>query len=166
VRILFTGYAPVHFKCFEPLMYRLMGIDNMMWVLTEDNEAIPTLDVDLWFVAHTTPKAFPRSYKKCIQIFHGMSFRNLNAREAGLGKDAYFLIGPHQRKLFEGLGEDPERLYNVGFPKTDKLLSPEPRVEVENPKRVACGVVRTHGGEIQLDGDGTRSGVRQPPRRD
>jgi hypothetical protein len=83
VRILFTGYAPVHFKCFEPLMYRLMGIDNMMWVLTEDNEAIPTLDVDLWFVAHTTPKAFPRSYKKCIQIFHGMSFRNLNAREAG-----------------------------------------------------------------------------------
>ena len=152
--VLFTGYAPVHYACFRPLhaeleriegvdvrvaggtrrrgddgeyvydadaMYGPFGIDAAS-VLTVDELA--ELDVDALFCANTNAIA-PRSAGRTIEIFHGLSFRNLCVREENAGKDAYFLLGPYMRRAFARSGlldaGDP-RGVAVGFPKTDPLL--------------------------------------------
>ncbi|HEY3018619.1 MAG TPA: CDP-glycerol glycerophosphotransferase family protein [Solirubrobacteraceae bacterium] len=152
--VLFTGYAPVHYACFRPLhaeLERLEGVDVRVaggtrrrgedgeWiydpeamyapfgieaadVLTVDE--IAERDVDLLFCANT--KAItPRSAQRTIEIFHGLSFRNLCVRDENAGKDAYFLLGPYMRRAFASCGllafDDP-RAVPVGFPKTDPLL--------------------------------------------
>jgi hypothetical protein len=152
--VLFTGYAPVHYACFRPLhealgrehdvevrlaggtrtkledgtyaydpvaMFGPFGVDAGT-VLTVDELA--ETDVDVLFCANT--KAIrPRSADRTIEIFHGMSFRNLAVREENAGKDAYFLLGPYMRRAFAERGllapGDP-RAVEVGFPKTDRLL--------------------------------------------
>jgi hypothetical protein len=152
--VLFTGYAPVHYACFRPLhreLERMDGVEVLLAggtrsrgpdgeyvydraamyapfgigldrVLTVDE--IAGRDVDLLFCANT--KAIrPGSAERTIEIFHGVSFRNLAVREENADKDVYFLVGPYMRRAFAGRGllaEDDPRGVAVGFPKTDALL--------------------------------------------
>jgi hypothetical protein len=151
--VLFTGYAPVHFACFRPLFERLWpmpGVDvrvsggsRMMtpFVVRFDHEAMyapfqlppgsvlpfdeaKEMDFDVLFTAHTG-RIQPRSFGTSIQLFHGMSFRNMAIREENVGFDHYFLLGPYMRRGFESRGllkpGDPAAL-DIGFPKTDRLL--------------------------------------------
>jgi hypothetical protein len=152
--VLFTGYAPVHYACFRPLhaalaresdvevrvaggtrtkldlgtysydaeaMFAPFGLDPSTVLTVEE---IADLDVDVLFCANT--KAIrPRSAERTIEIFHGMSFRNLAVREENTGKDAYFVLGPYMRRAFAERGLLPTgdpRAVEVGFPKTDRLL--------------------------------------------
>src|SRR3954454_24823057 len=152
--VLFTGYAPVHYACFRPLheaLARESGIEVRLaagtrpkldlgtyaydpqamfgpFGVNEDEvltvEEIAELDVDVLFCANT--KAIrPRSARRTIEIFHGMSFRNLAVREENSGKDAYFVLGPYMRRAFaerDLLPVGDPRAVPVGFPKTDRLL--------------------------------------------
>jgi len=153
--VLFTGYAPVHYACFRPLHLALdamPGIEvrvaggNRSRVGEEgeyvyDSEAmygpfgvgpeqilgvdeIAERDFDVLVCANTTAIP-PRSAARTVEIFHGVSFRNLAVREENAGKDAYFLLGPYMRRAFAERGllpSDDPRAVSVGFPKTDRLL--------------------------------------------
>lgn len=131
-RVLFTGYAPVHFVCFRPLFEALRSLPGVEasvsgGLRTRDGDSyhydtqglyggfglpqdsvleideIADLDVDVLFVANTKPIR-PRSAGATIQIFHGMSFRNRSIREENTGCDHYFLLGPYMRRAFESRG--------------------------------------------------------------
>jgi hypothetical protein len=153
--VLFTGYAPVHYACFRPLQRELERVDGVEVLLsggtrsrTEDGsyrydragmfapfgvdpdavlpvDELDERDVDL-VVCSNTKAILPRSATRVVEIFHGLSFRNLSVREENAGKDAYFLVGPYMRRAFteRGLleGDDDPRGVSVGFPKTDALL--------------------------------------------
>ena len=122
LRILFTGYAPVHFLCFRPLYERLLKVHNAevfvsggLEVETESGVAYDTKamyspfglpkekalsvpqireqDFDVLFVGNTKP-ILPRSVETRVQIFHGISFRNRAIRPDNEGYDYYFIIGP------------------------------------------------------------------------
>jgi hypothetical protein len=153
MRVLFTGYAPVHFLCFKPLyerlirmpgvevslsggvrqrseqgrsfdtaaLYRPLGVpDSAMLSVPEIKER----EFDLLFCANT--KALkPARVGQTIQIFHGMSFRNLAIREDNLGYDHYFVLGPYMLRGFAERGllaSDDPRVAKIGFMKTDRLL--------------------------------------------
>ena len=151
---LFTGHAPVHFACVRPLydwlvnhpsvdmfvsggleserdgmtiydeaaMYGPMGVPSEHVLPVEE---IRERDFDIIFGANTT-LLLPRSVKRRIQIFHGMSFRNRAVRDKNLGCDHYFLIGPYMRRQFESAGlfsEHDPRAVPIGFLKTDRLLN-------------------------------------------
>src|SRR3954466_6025190 len=105
-RILFTGYAPVHFACFRPLYERFRLLPDTEVLVsgglrrTDESGAarhdtaalyesfdlppdvvarstrLPDLDVDI-LVCASTQSPRPRSYGQPVQIFHGTSFRNL-----------------------------------------------------------------------------------------
>jgi CDP-glycerol glycerophosphotransferase (TagB/SpsB family) len=131
-RILFTGYAPVHFLCFQPLYEQLREIDGYEVHLSgglrtkngEDwdyDEAglyspfdvapnsvrlvseIADSEYDVLFAANTK-MIQPRNVEKKIQIFHGISFRNKAVREENASADHYFLVGPYMRRKFEERG--------------------------------------------------------------
>lgn len=156
VRVLFTGYAPVHFLCFRPLferlarapgvevrlsgglrsktpegylfderaMYAPLGVapDHVLPV-----DAIRDQHFDVLFSAHTS-LILPRRADLRIQIFHGISFRNMAIREKNMTCDRYFLVGPYMRRQFVETGlfrsGDP-RAVPIGFMKTDRLLNGE-----------------------------------------
>src|SRR5262245_22763498 len=129
--VLFTGYAPVHFVCFQPLYERLLwsceydvflsgglrsdgddGLRHDARALYEQFglppervltvEEIETRDFDVLFAANTK-LIEPRSAGTRVQIFHGVSFRNKSVRDENMGCDHYFVIGPYmQRKFVEG----------------------------------------------------------------
>ncbi|HZN40836.1 MAG TPA: CDP-glycerol glycerophosphotransferase family protein [Planctomycetota bacterium] len=129
--ILFTGYAPVHFVCFQPLYERLLrsseydvflsgglrsegedGVRHDAHAMYEQFgvpahrvlpvEEIQTRDFDVLFAANTK-LIEPRSVGTRVQIFHGVSFRNKSVRDENMGCDHYFVIGPYQhRKFVEG----------------------------------------------------------------
>lgn len=128
MRILFSGYAPVHFVCFKPLYERLRmmpgvevyvsgGIrsgekpdfsydEKSMYApfdLPADRvlsvAAIRELDFDVLFTAHTR-LIMPRSVGKTIQVFHGISFRNKAVRPENMSCDHYFLVGPYMQRRF------------------------------------------------------------------
>ena len=153
--MLFTGYAPVHYACFRPLQRELEAVGGVDVLLAggtrsraEDGsyrydragmfapfgvdpdtvlpvDDLAELDVDL-VVCANTKAILPRFTERVVEIFHGLSFRNLSVREENAGKDAYFLVGPYMRRAFteRGLleGDDDPRGVSVGFPKTDALL--------------------------------------------
>jgi hypothetical protein len=102
-RLLFTGYAPVHFICFRPIYERLRrmpGVDVFVsgGQMEDAAEAVSARDLyrpfripprrvltldairkqrfDLVFCAHVSGY-FPRSDNGRVQIFHGLSFRNM-----------------------------------------------------------------------------------------
>lgn len=130
-RVLFTGYAPVHFLCFRPLHERLVASSEFdVFVsgglrsesdgrLLHDARAlydpfgvpaehvltveqIQEHDFDVLFAANTN-LIEPRSAGTRVQIFHGVSFRNKSVRDENMGCDHYFLIGPYMhRKFVEG----------------------------------------------------------------
>ena len=152
-RILFAGYAPVHFVCFQPLYERLRRVRGVEIVLSGGRAAledgtgkltakqlyapfrvppgqIVELDrmrkqtFDLVFCAHVSGY-FPKDEQERIQLFHGVSFRNMAVRRDVLVYDRLFLTGPYMRRLFteqQMLRDRDPRLVNIGFPKLDKLL--------------------------------------------
>lgn len=153
-RILFTGYAPVHFVCFKPLfdslvnepgvevlvsgglryrdsdglrqhdtagMYDAFGLPPSSVVDVAD---VGEIDVDVLVCSNTKPIK-PRSYGTCIEMFHGLSFRNRAVRTERDSYDRYFVLGPYQhRRLLQRavLHHGDPRGVEIGFPKTDRLL--------------------------------------------
>ena len=132
MKILFAGYAPVHFRCFEPLYRRLRARRDVEVFLSgglrsgskidQDYdaaalyegfdlppgivlpvEAIREMDFDILFSAHTTP-ILPRSADRRIQIFHGVSFRNKAVRPENMAYDNYFVVGPYMLSRFTDAG--------------------------------------------------------------
>jgi len=135
LRVLFTGYAPVHFLCFRPLYERLHEIPGVEIRVSGglrertgegyryDESAlfgplgVPACEVlpldemressaDLLFAANTK-LIEPAQAKKKVQIFHGVSFRNKAVRSANLSADHYFIAGPYMRRRFADAGLMP-----------------------------------------------------------
>ena len=155
-RILFAGYAPVHFVCFQPLYERLRRVRGIEIVLSGGREAFPDgtgrltakqlyapfrvprdrvmeldrmrkQEFDLVFCAHVSGY-FPKEEQERIQLFHGVSFRNMAVRRDVLVYDRLFLTGPYMRRLFteqQMLRDRDPRLVNIGFPKLDRLVNGE-----------------------------------------
>lgn len=126
-RILFTGYAPVHFVCFKPLLDALIdepGIEVLVsgglryrdpdGLRQHDTAAmydpfklppntvvdvaeLPELDVDVLFCSNTKPIK-PRSHKMSVEMFHGLSFRNRAVRTEQDHHDRYLVLGPYQHR--------------------------------------------------------------------
>lgn len=140
VRILFSGYAHVHFLCFQPLYERLRalpGVDISVsggtrtkteegWLydagalyqpfgIPQDQvlsvEQIRERDFDVVFGANTS-LILPRSASTRIQIFHGISYRNKAVRPANMGCDHYFVVGPYMHRRFSEAG-----LFHEGDPR-------------------------------------------------
>lgn len=153
-RILFAGYAPVHFVCFQPLYRQLRRMPGVEVFLSGGREpgpmgegqavtaaelyapfriprahllelpAITAQRFDLVFSAHVSGY-FPKEDKERIQLFHGVSFRNMAIRRDVLVYDRLFLTGPYMRRMFteQQLVRDSDpRLVNIGFPKLDPLV--------------------------------------------
>jgi hypothetical protein len=153
-RILFAGYAPVHFVCFQPLYERLRRLKNVQVMLSGGRDGdgngveplsaarlyapfrVPKSQVveldeirkqtfDIVFCAHVSGY-FPAREEERVQLFHGVSFRNMAVRRDVLVYDRLFVVGPYMRRLFtekQMLRESDPRLVNVGFPKLDRLVN-------------------------------------------
>src|SRR5512134_3894308 len=118
-RVLFSGYAPVHFVCFRPIYERLRRMAGVEVYLsggrdgaTEDEAPLTARELyapfrvprshvleldqmrrqsfDLVFCAHVSGY-FPRDERERIQLFHGVSFRNMAVRRDMLVYDRLFL---------------------------------------------------------------------------
>jgi hypothetical protein len=154
-RLLFAGYAPVHFVCFRPVYERLKDVPGVEFyfsggkVVAETPEGGKVYDAeelyrpfdlprervlplaqmrprafDLVFCAHTSG-FFPRRRCPRVQIFHGVSFRNMAVRERQDQYDAFFIVGPYMRRAFQRrriLPAGDPRAVEVGFPKLDRLV--------------------------------------------
>ena len=153
-RILFAGYAPVHFVCFLPIYRRLARMKGVELFLsggrtvgTEGEgepmtarelyapfrvprrrvlelDALRSKSFDLVFSAHVSGY-FPKEEKERIQLFHGVSFRNMAVRRDVLVYDRLFLTGPYMRRMFTEerlLRPADPRMVDIGFPKLDQLL--------------------------------------------
>jgi hypothetical protein len=129
-RILFAGYAPVHFVCFEPV-YRLLRNDPRLeiWLSggyksVRDAEVSFLLDgfydrfevdrervvpfsqiaqqsFDVLVCAHLSDSLFPREVGRSVQIFHGVSFKNRGIREKALRYDVLCLPGRYHADKYE-----------------------------------------------------------------
>ncbi len=152
-RILFTGYAPVHFVCFRPIYERLCRVPGLTVHLSGDRnkegaeEGVSTA-VDLYrsfrlprghvipleralrgeyemvICAHVSGY-FPRQDRERIQIFHGLSFRNMGVRRDVLIYDHLFITGPYMMRTFQRnrlLRPGDARCLPIGFPKVDRLV--------------------------------------------
>jgi hypothetical protein len=87
-------------------------------------DQITSRSFDLVFCAHVSGY-FPKEDKERIQLFHGVSFRNMAVRRDVLVYDRLFLVGPYMRRLFTDqqlLRDTDSRLVNIGFPKLDRLV--------------------------------------------
>lgn len=126
-RILFCGYAPVHFVCFQPIFRQLSKIS---WIdiyfcggerfkQDSNNKAF---DLQKIFRSFRIPQkkiltpeqmkqqsfdmvicsfvsgAFPKSDRVRIHLFHGVSFRNVAIRRDILIYDKLFVVGPYQMR--------------------------------------------------------------------
>ena len=154
-RILFTGYAPVHVVCFLPV-YRLLRQDPRLEIWfsggflnkTEDGDVhdlrgfydpfeVPTDRIlpyesareqtfDVCVCAHLSTGLLPPGARRSVQIFHGVSFRNLLARDGkALKYDLLCLPGLYHGRLFQRLGlirEQGPHATVTGFPKCDVLV--------------------------------------------
>lgn len=152
-RILFAGYAPVHYVCFKPLYDRLRRLPGVEVTLSGGREgtgpdetpltarqlyqpfripprrvialdAVRRQSFDLVFCAHVSGY-FPKHDEGRIQLFHGVSFRNMAVRRDVLVYDHLFVVGPYMRRLFTDqqlLRETDPRLVPIGFPKLDRLV--------------------------------------------
>lgn len=151
-RIVFAGYAPVHFVCFQPIYERLRRSRDVDVFLSGGREALPgrpaltatqlyapfrvprsrviplsrmrARDFDMVFCAHVSGY-FPRNDHERVQLFHGVSFRNMAVRRDVLVYDHLFTVGPYMRRLFTAqqmLRENDPRLVPIGFPKLDRLV--------------------------------------------
>jgi hypothetical protein len=104
-------------------MYRPFNIpsDRLLSV-----DAIQERSFDVLFSANKKILLPPENVGTRIQIFHGVSFRNRGVRPENLVYDLFFLIGPYMRRKFIDAGlltEHAPRMVEIGFPKTDALLT-------------------------------------------
>jgi hypothetical protein len=149
IRVLFTGYAHVHFVCFRPLFERLrrdpcvevlvsggLRLVDEAGVREHDTQAmyapfglpeesivsmdeLADLDVDILFCANT--KAIkPRSYQESVQLFHGLSFRNRAVRIENDAYDHYFVLGPYMERAFERRG-----IFSRDDPRVERIGFPK-----------------------------------------
>jgi hypothetical protein len=130
LRVLFTGYAPVHFVCFQPLYERLSRLADVQIHVSggmrsrSDGDAGWSYDVRSMYAPFSLPKwsvlsvdeialrdfdvifagntkmILPRSVALRIQIFHGISFRNKAIRPENMECDHYFVVGPYMHRRF------------------------------------------------------------------
>ena len=152
-RILFSGYAPVHFLCFLPVYRRLCQFDDIelslsggFRVIRGDEisyrldgfyepfdvdkghirpvDQVRQEDFDVVVCAHLSDALFPRSTKKTVQIFHGVSFKNLLARDKALAFDFLCLPGRYHLELFQkqGLVRAGRTYLKTGFSKSDSMV--------------------------------------------
>lgn len=153
-RILFTGYAHVHFICFLPIYKILQHNPNVEVFLSGgfrikegtdisfsqkgfynpfevdkskilSIEEIKNQDFDVLVCSHLSDSLFPRSAKKKVQIFHGVSFKNLSVREKALRFDVLCLPGRYHAELYQEQGlvqVGGPRYLVTGFPKADLLV--------------------------------------------
>ena len=152
-RLLFAGYGPVHFVCFRPLYERLRTLPGVeVWFSggreIRMDEGVKEYDLhalyapfdvpknrlltiekmreqkfDMVFSAHTSG-FFPRKRCTRVQIFHGVSFRNMAIRPEQMKHDHFFIIGPYMRRGFMKrriLPKGDRRALEIGFPKLDCL---------------------------------------------
>ena len=156
-RLLFTGYAPVHFVCFQPVYERLRRLPGVQVFLSGGREPggeatadglgpvsarelfrpfrvpadrVLSLDAmrrqrfDMVFCAHVSGY-FPREDGGRVQIFHGLSFRNMAVRRDVLVYDHLFITGPYMQRSFQDqqlLRPTDPRIVPIGFPKVDRLV--------------------------------------------
>lgn len=150
-RILFTAHAPVHYVCFRPVHERLLrepGIE--VWFSGElevpggrardaaalyrpfrippdrilELPAMRRRSFDLVVCCHTHGY-FPSRRCPRVQMFHGLSFRNVAVRKDQLAYDYFFILGPYMRRLFARrrlLPAGDPRALEIGFPKVDRLV--------------------------------------------
>lgn len=156
-RIAFAGYAPVHFLCFLPVYRQLVNDPRVEVFLSggfrkgkgenatyssegfydpfpvDQSKVIPVEqlaqeDFDVLVCAHLSDAFFPRHVKKTVQIFHGVSFKNLAVREKALRYDLLCLPGRYHADLYRqhGLLRDNSSTFLItGFPKADALVNGE-----------------------------------------
>jgi hypothetical protein len=132
-RILFTGYAPVHFLCFLPVYERLRDDPDVnVWFsggfrrkvdggVTYDltgfysSYPVPTdriisveesmlQEFDVVVCAHTSDDLVPPRAKKTVQIYHGVSFKNYAVREKALAFDYLCLPGSYHATRYRDQG--------------------------------------------------------------
>lgn len=153
-RLLFAGYAPVHYVCFRPIDRLLSKVPGLEIHLSggtfgEEREKSRTYDLgalyrpfrirehrlvsldeiskrhyDMVFCAHISG-FFPRSDRVRIQIFHGLSFRNMAVRREALIFDYLFITGPYMMRAFQEnqlVRPNDPRCVPIGFPKVDRLV--------------------------------------------
>jgi len=153
-KILFSGSAWVHFACVLPVYRRLAADPRVEFWLTggfkkgEDGEEAThvldgfyepfkvdlsrvvsvekaaEMDVDVLVAAHKSP-AKPRSMARSVQVFHGVSFKNLGVREKYLKFDHLCLAGPYHGEAYRkrGFVREPGQCLITGVPKMDALVS-------------------------------------------
>ncbi len=153
-RILFTGYAQVHFVCFLPVYqvlakdpdidiflsggfkrkegdsvsYELKGFYDPFPV--DKDHVIPLEQVrsehyDVLVSAHLSDSLFPKSVGKKVQIFHGVSIKNLAVRAKALRYDMLCMPGRYHAEQYMENGlirDDGTECFITGFPKTDPLV--------------------------------------------
>jgi CDP-glycerol glycerophosphotransferase (TagB/SpsB family) len=152
-RVLFTGYAPVHFLCFLPLYRRLQAdprvevwlsggfrskdedhlsfaIDGFYDPFPVDRSRVIAPDrirdesYDVLVCAHLSDTLFPGCAHKTVQIFHGVSFKNLAVREQYLDYDYLCLAGRYHAQAYHraGLARREGQCLVTGMPKLDCLV--------------------------------------------
>ena len=156
-RLLFSGYAPVHVLCFLPV-YKCLAEDpdvevffsGGFWRKPDDMtfdlegfydpfpvdrsrvmpiEQARQEDFDVLVCAHLSDRLFPRWARKKVQIYHGVSFKNLAVREKALRYDLLCLPGRYHAEQYQAQGlirPDGPACLLTGFPKADALVSDEP----------------------------------------
>ena len=154
-RILFAGYAPVHFICFLPVYRRLVEdpaveiwlsggfqsgpkeartytIERFYDPFPVNRDRVITVerarqeDFDVLVGSSLSDSFFPRSVGKSVQIFHGVSFKNLAIREKALKFDILCLPGRYHAETYLRKGlvrPDGSQVLITGFAKNDPLVS-------------------------------------------
>jgi hypothetical protein len=157
-RVLFTGYAPVHFLCFKPVYDRLVRDERMeVWLSGGFREVIDRKrklfgyridgfydefqvnrervtpierareeDFDVLVCAHLSDSLFPRSAGRSVQIFHGVSFKNLAVREKALAFDLLCLPGRYHAEQYRERGlirPGGSSCLLTGFAKADQIVA-------------------------------------------
>jgi hypothetical protein len=132
-RVLFSGYAPVHFLCFQPIYKILCRQDQMeIWLSggfrrgqgddlhyeidgfydgqsVEMDRIIPfdrarEQAFDAVVCAHTSDALFPTHADRKVQIFHGVSFKNFAVRPKVLRYDYLCIPGSYHARRFRECG--------------------------------------------------------------
>ncbi len=152
-RLLFTGSAPVHFACAWPVYRRLaadpriefwlsggfkkgppeapayslegfyepFGVDLSRVIPVERSRAE---DFDVVVAAHLNP-VLPRSFGKTVQVFHGVSFKNLLVREKYTEFNYLCLAGRYHAEVYRRKGyvrAGAGTCLVTGFAKADRMV--------------------------------------------
>jgi hypothetical protein len=152
-RLLFMGSAPVHFACAWPVCQRLAGDPRVeIWYTggfkkTQGETASYSLegfydpfgvdprrvipleraqaeDFDVLLCSHLNP-VLPKSFRKSVQFFHGVSFKNLLVREKYTTFNYLCLAGRYHAEVYRRKGyvrADGGACLVTGFAKVDRLV--------------------------------------------